>query len=220
MNNVNRQTAKLLQQRSTFLQWYAGMLDVSASYTVAESARHFRATLKAMARPGTAQQLLANEGAPAPLGTATSVAAVNLLDFQTPVWLSPKMSNVGVIEYLRFHTGATVTPDRKRAAFALLQADELERHLPHFSIGTDEYPDRSTTLVVQSNELSATPVMLRGPGIQDKVQLAVNGVSTKAWQKLSENSSLFPLGVDVMFTIHDTVIGLPRSTRIALAETA
>jgi alpha-D-ribose 1-methylphosphonate 5-triphosphate synthase subunit PhnH len=194
------------------------MLDVSQHETVAQSARQFRVLLNAMARPGIELELCGDVEAPTPLSPAAAIAARNLFDFQTPVWLSPEVNSDEVLDFLRFHTGAVFVKNPGEAAFAILNAKEFEKHLQHFSIGTDEYPDRSATVIVQTGARASASVTLRGPGIKDSHSLSVPGITLNVWRKLSDNSALFPLGIDMMFAGARSVIGLPRSTKITLAE--
>jgi alpha-D-ribose 1-methylphosphonate 5-triphosphate synthase subunit PhnH len=78
--------------------------------------------------------------------------------------------------------------------------------LSAFPVGTSEYPDRSTTLIVEQNELTAG-ALLTGPGIKDTAGL--NLPETAAFQT---NRAMFPLGLDFVFTCGNQLAALPRST--------
>ena len=52
------------------------------------------------------------------------------------------------MEWLAFHTGAPLTTDIGEAAFALVTDATQCRGSTRFAQGTDEYPDRSTTIVL------------------------------------------------------------------------
>jgi alpha-D-ribose 1-methylphosphonate 5-triphosphate synthase subunit PhnH len=84
-----------------------------------------------------------------------------------------------------------------------------------FDAGSDEYPDRSATLVVQVAALTAgTGKRLTGPGIAGEARLAVDGVPERFWLALRDNHARFPRGVDVILACPAAVTGLPRTTRV------
>ncbi|MEM9012699.1 MAG: phosphonate C-P lyase system protein PhnH [Pseudomonadota bacterium] len=169
-----------------------------------EAARAFRAVLDAMAQPGT---ILRVEGAapPAPLSPADGVVALTLLDPETPLWLAPGLATEAVTAWLRFHTGAPLV-DRPEAHFALGDWQAMQP-LADWRIGTPDYPDRSTTLIVEMPELAQTGARLSGPGIDGEAHLSLPEVA--AFQR---NRALFPLGLDFLFTAGDRLAALPRST--------
>ena len=102
------------------------------------------------------------------------------------------------------------------AAFALVSdATQLPR-LAAFGQGTDEYPDRSTTVVLAAGSV-VRPVTLRGPGIKDQFSAELplpGGDFIELW---AENRARFPRGVDLLLVRDGTVVGLPRTTRISEA---
>jgi phosphonate C-P lyase system protein PhnH len=76
--------------------------------------------------------------------------AVALLDYETPLWLdSPLAGKPAIAQWIRFHTGARVTADPRQASFAIIAEAADPPSFDHFALGTAEYPDRSTTLVLQ-----------------------------------------------------------------------
>jgi alpha-D-ribose 1-methylphosphonate 5-triphosphate synthase subunit PhnH len=84
-----------------------------------------------------------------------------------------------------------------------------------FNQGTDEEPEASTTLLIQvENFDSGYPVELIGPGIEKARSLTVNGLSSAFWKELTDNSRHYPKGIDIFLFTTDTVIGLPRTTKI------
>ena len=110
----------------------------------------FRSVMDAMARPGTVQRIVAAAGAPAVMMRGTAAIALTLLDHDTPVWLDPRMSETSdVAKWLKFHTGAPVIADSSICSFALIGDAEALPGFDRFSFGTDEYPDRSTTVLLQ-----------------------------------------------------------------------
>jgi len=81
--------------------------------------------------------------------------------------------------------------------------------LSSYSIGTPEYPDRSTTLIVECSELETAGATLRGPGIKSDAALSLP--ETRAFQA---NHGLFPLGLDFILTCSNRLAALPRSTEV------
>src|SRR5215472_6438704 len=81
----------------------------------------FRCVMEAMARPGLPRPLVLQLDAPAPLGPAAAALALTLLDYETPFWLDPPLATAPELrEWFKFHTGAPLTADGARAAFAFV----------------------------------------------------------------------------------------------------
>jgi len=178
-----------------------------------ESQAVFRAVMDAMARPGEIRPLTAAIVAPPPLTRAAAAIAKALADYETPVWLDARLAAAPeVARWLAFETGAPVTDDPRRAAFALI-ADAT--HLPpleNFSLGTDDYPDRSTTLVVQVDRFgSGETIALAGPGIAGRRAFSAAPLPRDFALRLAANRSLFPRGVDLVLASGHAVAALPRS---------
>lgn len=176
----------------------------------------FRALMDALANPGLAQAL---PGAEHPTGLAAELAAVALTvcDHDSDVWLDPALANdPDVVAWLRFQTGAPLVTDPAQAQFALVgEAGQLPA-LSHFALGSDEYPDRSTTIALVVASLEGGPALtLRGPGIRDTRTIAPVGLPEGLLGQWSDNRALFPRGVDVLLLSGGKVIGLPRTTRIS-----
>ncbi len=175
----------------------------------------FRAVLEAMAHPGRIVRLpVAFPGAP-PLGIASSALALCLCDIDTPVWLDA--GSAAAAGYLAFHCGAPPAKTPAEAGFAFIAAAASLPPLDAFGLGADEYPERSTTLVIEVSELAeADGVRLRGPGIAGETRLAVGGLPARFWSERAVLAELFPRGLDVLFVCGDALAALPRSTRIVL----
>ena len=170
------------------------------------SARAFRAAMTAMARPGAIVEL-AGAAPPAPLSVAAGVLLLTLCDPDTPLWLAPSHDMPVLRQWIAFHCGAPFVP-AEAALFALGAWDALAPH-HRFATGTAEYPDRSATLIVETDRLEATGTRLTGPGIRDAAALSLPDPET-----LRANAALFPLGYDCFFTCGARAAALPRSTRI------
>ena len=171
-----------------------------------QSSRAFRALLEAMARPGTIWHV---EGVtpPAPLSIAAGIALLTLADGTTPVHLAGVVACEAVRDWITFHAGAPICV-AEEATFAVGDWQALHP-LDRFSIGTPDYPDRSTTLIVELPKLEADGPLLRGPGIRETIRLSLP--ETAAFRA---NRALFPQGFDCILTCGNRLAGLPRSTSV------
>jgi alpha-D-ribose 1-methylphosphonate 5-triphosphate synthase subunit PhnH len=178
---------------------------------VIDSALTFRLTLEAMARPGRVQQLAALPSPPGRLSPTAAAVALSLVDGDALAWLSPALRTDALNAYLRFHTGAAPTTDPARAAFAF--GDWASLSGVAFPIGTPEYPDRSTTLVIEVEHLAAGgSLRLTGPGIAEAHCLETD-LPRDFWAMRAAHNAAFPLGRDVILTCGDRLAALPRTTR-------
>lgn len=175
----------------------------------------FRALMDCMARPGEIRKL-DGAGAPAPMAPATAALVRSLADYESPVWLDPGFAAAPAIaEWIRFHTGAPIVASPGDAAFALI-ADALA--LPgfmQFAQGSEEYPDRSTTIIVQVEHFTGRSFTLHGPGIKTTRAFAARPLPDDFAQRLHDNRELFPRGVDLVFVAGHDIAALPRSVRFA-----
>lgn len=171
-----------------------------------QSARAFREVMEAMARPGTIRRV-AGARPPAPLSVAAGVVLLTLCDGTTPLTLAGGCDTPAVRDWVAFHLGAPLVPPDE-AAFALGRWEDLQP-VTRFRIGLPDYPDRSATLIVETDRLTSHGPTLTGPGIETATWL--NLPETAAFRA---NRALFPLGFDTIFTSGDRVAALPRSTRV------
>jgi alpha-D-ribose 1-methylphosphonate 5-triphosphate synthase subunit PhnH len=176
----------------------------------------FRSVMDAMAHPGSVQPIVPITGMPAPMMRGTASIALTLFDHDTPIWLDPRMSETSeATKWLKFHTSAPVIADSSICSFALIgDADELPE-LDRFSFGTDEYPDRSTTLILQVESLMQGPAFeLRGPGIDGTAILQATIKPPDMFERLAINAAVFPRGIDVVLVADDAIVAIPRTTRV------
>lgn len=177
----------------------------------------FRAVMEALARPGSVQSIASDALPPAPLTPELGAVALTLCDHDTLVWLDPVLAaNKAVTQWLAFHCGAPITEEIGEAAFALVSDAALLPGLDSFGQGTDEYPDRSTTVVLASGS-ETRAVTLKGPGIKDQLTTALPLPGGDFIDQWAENRARFPRGVDLLLVRDGTVVGLPRTTRISEA---
>ncbi len=174
--------------------------------------RVFRLVLEAMSRPGRLITVDAPEGSETTLNAATVAVARTLLDDSTPVWIDPGLADDTVLEFLRFYCGCPITTDPEEAAFAFAAGGVLV--LDRFSVGDDEFPEASTTVVLQVERLTiGSDVVLAGPGIDGTVGIADPGLPTDFWTQWAVLAPLYPCGIDIILTAGDTLCGLPRTVR-------
>ena len=129
------------------------------------------------------------------------------------MWLAPEFDRPEVRDFIRFHTGAPIAAGRDEAVFAVLAHDTAS--LDGFAIGTDPYPDRSATLVIEVPVLGAGATRRwRGPGIDGQAAVAVGGLGADFWQAWADNHALFPCGVDIVFAAGSQLLALPRSIAV------
>src|SRR5450756_562749 len=176
----------------------------------------FRSVMEAMARPGTVQRIVAASGAPRRMMHGTAAIALTLFDHDTPVWLDPLMSETSeVTKWLKFHTSAPVVRDSSISSFALIGDPAALPALDRFSLGSNEYPDRSTTLILQVESLSkGLAVELRGPGIDGSAMLQASLQPPDLFERLVVNVTLFPRGIDIVLVHDDCIVAIPRTTRL------
>ena len=176
----------------------------------------FRSVMDAMARPGSVQHIVPMAGAPAMMMRGTAAIALTLFDHDTPLWLDARMSeSTDILKWLKFHTGAPVVQDSSIASFALISEGTALPALERFALGTSEYPDRSTTLILQVESLDAgSSFELRGPGIDGVTTLKAAIKPFDLFERLRFNEALFPRGIDVVLVADDAVVAIPRTTRV------
>jgi alpha-D-ribose 1-methylphosphonate 5-triphosphate synthase subunit PhnH len=175
----------------------------------------FRSVMEAMARPGSVQRVTVEVGAMPGLMPAAAAIALMLFDHDTPVWLDPRLAAGGVAEWLKFHTGAPVTTESADASFALVTDGALLPALDDFARGSSEYPDRSTTVILQVQSLSEGRVYeLQGPGIDGVARLNATIAPDDLFDRLAVNANLFPCGIDVVLVHDDAIVAIPRTTRL------
>jgi alpha-D-ribose 1-methylphosphonate 5-triphosphate synthase subunit PhnH len=146
----------------------------------------------------------------------TAAIALTLFDHDTPVWLDGRMSaTADVAKWLKFHTSAPVVADSSIASFALVGDPENLPALDRFAFGSNEYPDRSTTLVLQVESLTDGPVVeVQGPGIDGSAALRASIQPRDLFERLAINAALFPRGIDVVLVHDDSIVAIPRTTRL------
>ncbi|MER9563771.1 MULTISPECIES: phosphonate C-P lyase system protein PhnH [unclassified Mesorhizobium] len=180
----------------------------------------FRAVMDAMARPGSVQPLPVLAHPPAPLSATAGAIALALCDNDTPLWLDPALqASPAIKSWLGFHTGAPLANTPADAHFALIASPAEMMALDGFSQGTQDYPDRSTTLILEVSDLvSGAPLLLEGPGIERTATIAPARMPRHFVEQWKQNNQRFPRGVDIILATPGGIACLPRTTRIKMME--
>jgi alpha-D-ribose 1-methylphosphonate 5-triphosphate synthase subunit PhnH len=176
----------------------------------------FRSVMEAMARPGSVHRIADLTGGPGVMMRGTAAIALTLFDHDTPVWLDPLMSETAdVTKWLKFHTGAPLTANSSICSFAMIGDPRTLPALDRFAFGSNEYPDRSTTLILQVESLTQGQTLeLRGPGIDGTAVLQAAIQPADLFEQLEINRTLFPRGIDVVLVADDAIVAIPRTTRL------
>jgi alpha-D-ribose 1-methylphosphonate 5-triphosphate synthase subunit PhnH len=108
-----------------------------------------------------------------------------------------------------------VVADSAICSFALIADAQALPALDRFSLGGNEYPDRSATLILQVESLRQGPAFeLRGPGIDGSAVQRATQQPADLYERLAINATLFPRGIDVVLVADDAVVAIPRTTRL------
>lgn len=174
----------------------------------------FRAILDATSHPGRIVTLAAAPVGPGTLSPAATAYLLTLADRDTPIWLADGFDRPEVRDFLRFHAGAPIVASRADAAFGVVATGQPQP-FDGFNLGTDAYPDRSATLVIEVPDLRGGPARhWRGPGIESRASVAIAGLADDFWHDWAANHGLFPCGVDLVFTAGTELCALPRSIAV------
>lgn len=181
---------------------------------VLESQRVFRVLLEAMARPGRVLRLESSARGVAPFAAEAMALALTLLDGDTPTWID--RPTPAIEAHLGFHCACPLVQRREDARFALISSPATLDGFEGFALGTAEYPDRSATLLLQVETVSARGVRLRGPGIETNLGFGAAPLPEGFWRWAQVNHGLYPLGLDLVFAAPGRLAAIPRSTAIEL----
>ena len=186
----------------------------------------FRSALEALSYPGRSVPLDVTFEAPKAAQASSSGLLLALLEPGARLWLSPSLVNTDAATWIVFHTDCKITPHQHEADFAWIKNWDELLSLENFALGTDEYPDHSTTCVIDIAALSASAattssLTLTGPGIANTStieQLFTTPDQAQAFVGQWElNQASFPRGVDIFFATSTGLIGLPSTTRIQIS---
>ncbi|RCW86259.1 phosphonate C-P lyase system protein PhnH [Phyllobacterium bourgognense] len=190
------------------------------SDAVFNSQEVFRALMDAMASPGRVIEIGKLAAAPSPISSVAASVAATLFDHDATVWCDKSItSSAAAIGWLKFHTGLELTSNPSDAQFALIGDLQTMPSLESFAKGTPEYPDRSTTIILQIDSFNGPEELtLSGPGIKDTQGFAPSQLPKMFVDQWAANRGAFPRGIDLIFAGEGALAALPRTTRISKKE--
>lgn len=185
---------------------------------VPDAQQAFRGLMHALSYPGRIATLPESRETPDGWPTSLASAALTLLDADAPVWLDEAAATADAKAFVRFHTGAPIVADMAAARFVIaLTPDRVD--FDGLAIGTNQYPDRSTTVLLGLPALDGgVETVLRGPGIQTTTVIAPAGSLEAFWRAWTRNQLLYPLGFDAFLFAGASALGLPRSVAATASE--
>jgi alpha-D-ribose 1-methylphosphonate 5-triphosphate synthase subunit PhnH len=173
----------------------------------------FQAVLTALEHPGAAVHLPKPDGLPWPLNSASAAFLATWVYPETPVWTDLCWDSDPAAWMQQTCACSLVTePCMARVAFV---ADPLRiPPLGQFSLGEDDRPERSTTLVLQVPGFSGPNGRHRYvPGGSRRLQAKPTGLPLRFWSDWEDQRRYPLLGIDVFCTCADTMIALPRGLK-------
>jgi alpha-D-ribose 1-methylphosphonate 5-triphosphate synthase subunit PhnH len=184
-----------------------------------DAQRAFRAVLDALAHPTRPYPLARLAEPPAALGPGLAAVALTLLDGDCSAWLGGALGrDADTAAWLAFHTGVRRTENPAAADFVITGPETLPP-LGSLSLGTDEMPSLSATVVLDVRGCSGRPAPARftaeGPGIDGTATLTAPWAPPGFAGTWRGNTELFPRGIDLLLVDSGTVTGLPRTTRLS-----
>ena len=182
---------------------------------VRDAQETFRTVMDALANPGRILPLRGIPYAPPPLLPTTAAVLLTLADFETKLWLDSAIAETtDGPGFLRFHMQAPLVETPAEADFAIISDPMGMPQLAAFRQGTPEYPERSTTLVIQVEQLANEGPTFEGPGICGKIAFRADPLPERFKEETALNRMQFPLGVDLIFVTGTAIAALPRSVRL------
>ncbi len=172
--------------------------------------RHsFQAMMRALSHPGCIFNLLDNSQ------NIYADLADSLLDLETSFYCEDH----ALLPILN-KTGARELPsDRAAYHFYPSITDSQINTIVTANIGTLTYPDQGATIFISCHFGQGIQLKLTGPGIPPSTNriIQVNGIPHHFWQRRKEIAR-YPRGWDIFLIDGNSIIGLPRSTRIMIEE--
>ncbi|MEM8797556.1 MAG: phosphonate C-P lyase system protein PhnH [Pseudomonadota bacterium] len=191
---------------------------------VFQSQAAFRAIMDAMAKPGTVHSFSDGTIPPKPIPPAAGAILLTLCDHDTSVWLEPSLlARPEISAWIGFQTGALIADHPSDADFALILSPDAMPDLSTFALGSAEYPETSTTLILGIDRLAGAEndnatLILEGPGIDGEARLVADPFPVTLIEALQTNRKMFPRGVDLILVTQKHVAALPRSTTVWIVE--
>ncbi|MDY7104606.1 MAG: phosphonate C-P lyase system protein PhnH [Actinomycetota bacterium] len=194
-----------------------GNLVRAARLDGARSQRVFRALLAALARPGTIVDL-DQPSSPVP---AALVMALALADVDTTHAVIGDTADGRWSRVIAAATSSRPVPAGDADLVTAL-VPPTPSQVAHLRVGTPRAPERGARLALAVTALGVPPeragalARLTGPGVDGEVALGVDGIGPGLLAALADRNAAFPAGVDAWLVSEAAVVGLPRSTSIAV----
>jgi alpha-D-ribose 1-methylphosphonate 5-triphosphate synthase subunit PhnH len=178
----------------------------------------FRSLMDAFAHPALAHPLIAR----APRWGSMSAEVVTLLltlcDHDTPIWLDdPFACDDRLRADAAFHCASPIVSDTAAASFAFIAQPDRIGDISRFAQGEPDYPDRSTTVIVQAKGLQTGPYLFEGPGIRSTRGFGFATAQHDFMATWRSNRRSLPMGVDFVVVSDGAIAALPRSLRMVEA---
>lgn len=192
-----------------------------------ESSLDFRQIMKAVSFPGRAQHCLSIPGKNdlSSMTMSLQQIAEALINRDVCVCFSGTLPTENCLKWLTLYLHSQVT-ELNDADFIITDAQHLTTDLlEKIKVGTDEFPDRSATVLVNwhrpFSQPSDNPVVASGPGINpDEPSLSLNldDISSEFLSARQQLNNRYPLGVDLFLCAEEEFMALPRTTRLNRKE--
>jgi alpha-D-ribose 1-methylphosphonate 5-triphosphate synthase subunit PhnH len=181
---------------------------------VNDAQKIFRGLLTAMSEPGTLIRIGTLVHPPGTLNKAGYAIALTLLDRGSSLYLSPSLSQDEIIATLGFHCQVICNQQYSLVDFAFCSEHDWPA-LNALKIGTEAYPDQSTTLVIQCDSFERGPTLTAsGPGIETTQTIRCSAFNGDLLSQREQLNQMQPLGIDMIFTCDHRFFCLPRTTEI------
>lgn len=174
---------------------------------VFDSQNTFRQLLTAMSEPGTLVTL-PQVSANLTLAAGTVSTLLAMTDQDTKVWLDNPTPETEA--YLQFHCSAPFCKQPEQAHFAVITEVEKCPALDSFALGTEEYPDQASTVIIETTFTGKT-YRLQGPGIETSIEIKLH-LPDSLLEQRQQLSELFPRGLDLILIDGSQALALPRTT--------
>lgn len=180
----------------------------------------FHRVMNAMARPGTIAQIPALACAPAPICAPAASLIAALCDSDTALYLEPMLTeNRAITDWTAFHTGCVIVDHPADCMFALITDLAAFRDLSPYAKGTQEYPDRSSTIIIQISSFEeGETYTLSGPGIETITKVKIANLPLFFLDQWQTNRDHYPRGVDIIFVTENALMCLPRTTQMSRGD--
>lgn len=190
------------------------MIKLPAIWTEPVQQHNFRVLLQAMARPGKVQPLqlqLQQEQKQAAGEQALLAVLATLVDGEVALADPQTMIKSSSWPLLQAHQA-----EPGHADFIVCHGGQQPEVEPR--LGSLSNPEQSATLILQVGSLSSgeCEFALSGPGVDGKIQCAVDKLHLDWLRRRQQWVANFPMGVDWLLVSDDSVMAIPRSSQLEM----